>query len=470
MEFFSHNNQQNAQQTAVRFVDPQAKRKVVEIQDLSVIYNIGKSFESVALQEINLEIYPQEYVVFFGPSGCGKSTLLNIIAGLEIPSKGKVSVENIDIANLSSNDLAKFHQEKISMIFQSYNLIPTLDVLDNVILPQIFQRISATKREARGMELLQKLGIEALQKRLPQELSGGQQQRVSIARALVNNPSIILADEAVGNLDSQSAKNVLDILSLLNTEDQKTIISVTHNPEHLFYADRVFYMKDGRIIKVEVNKKKIKASTNSDYPVQAPDRRRTPLDLLLQAYPDLSSMQLHTMLAPFKAKMLVGYLLSQLETKEITDLEKTITDRLLKKISSEELLHTLDSPAEKGGLGLNKNIATRFSQVVEEIIEKSEFLEEAHKKSGEDSISPIIQTIDKIRHSLLDDYHGELTLDQSEALNRGIEFRILNKISRFEFQEYLDRPLENGGVGLNKKTAKNFSRKVELLMLLEYGK
>lgn len=470
MEFFSRNDQLNAIETGVRFVDPETKKKMVEIQDLSVVYNAGKSFESIALQEINLEIYPQEYVIFFGPSGCGKSTLLNIIAGLEVPSKGKVLVGDTDLAALSSNRLAKFHQEKISMIFQSYNLIPTLDVLDNVILPQIFQRISPRKRKERGRELLKRLSMEELEKRLPQELSGGQQQRVSIARALVNNPPIILADEAVGNLDSQSAKNVLDILSLLNNEDGKTIISVTHNPEHLFYADRVFYMKDGRIIKVEINKKKIKASTNSDYPVEAPDRRRTPLDLLLQAYPDLSSMQLHTMLAPFKAKMLVGYLLSQLETQEITDLEKIITDRLLKKIDAQQLLHTLDEPLENGGMGLNRNIATRFSQVVEEVIEKADFLEEGHKKAREESLSPIIKMIDETRHSLLDTHHGELTMDQIEALNKGIEFRVLNKISRFEFQEYLDRPLEKGGVGLNKKTAKNFARKVELLMLMEYGK
>jgi putative ABC transport system ATP-binding protein len=470
MDFFSNNAPKNIPQSVVDFAESEPRKKMVEIRDLTVTYNAGKSFESTALQEINLEIYPKEYVIFFGPSGCGKSTLLNVIAGLEIPSKGTVSVNGIDIASLSSNKLAKFHQEKISMIFQSYNLIPTLNVLDNVILPQIFQRIPQKKRKERGQALLKKLDMEELEKRLPQELSGGQQQRVSIARALVNNPSIILADEAVGNLDSQSAKNVLAILSTLNNEDAKTIISVTHNPEHLFYADRVFYMKDGRIIKVEINKKKIKASSNSDYPAEALDRRRTPLDLLLQAYPDLSSMQLHTMLAPFKAKMLVGYLMSQLESQEITDLEKIITDRLLKKINAEELLHTLDGPIEHGGLGLNKNIAERFTKVVEEVIEKSEFLDEGHKKAQDGSLDPLMQMIDQTRHSLLDTHHGKLTLDQISALNKGIEYRILNKISRFEFQEYLDRGLEKGGAGLNKKTAKNFARKVELLMLMEYGK
>jgi putative ABC transport system ATP-binding protein len=356
------------------------------------------------------------------------------------------------------------------MIFQSYNLIPTLTVLDNVILPQIFQRVNSKKRKETGRALLKKLDLGALEERLPQELSGGQQQRVSIARALVNNPPVILADEAVGNLDSQSAKNVLDIISILNEEDGKTIISVTHNPEHLFYADRIFYIKDGMILKVETNQHKIKVSSKADYPAEALDRRRTPLDLLLQAYPDLSSMQIHTMLAPFKAKMLVGYLMSQFESQEIDNLEKIITDRLLKRISAEDLLHNLDESTEKNGLGLNKNIALRFSKVVEEVLEKSEFLEEGYKKIAKGETDPILKMVDQIRHSLLDTHHGELNLSQLEALNRGIEYRILNKLTRFELQEYLDRSLGKGGVGLNRKTAKNFSRKVELLMLLEYGK
>lgn len=470
MDFFSAKTATKNPPAPAASLGMDTRKKIVKIENLSVIYNPGKSFQSTALQDINLEIYPQEYVIFFGPSGCGKSTLLNIIAGLEIPSKGKVLVDDIDLSHLSSNALSKFHQEKISMIFQSYNLIPTLDVLDNVILPQIFQRIKQKSRRERGLSLLKKLGLEELERRLPQELSGGQQQRVSIARALVNNPPVILADEAVGNLDSVSAKNVLDILSVLNNEDEKTIIAVTHNPEHLFYADRVFYMKDGRIIKVEVNKKKIKASSKSDYPAEAPDRRRTPLDLLLQAYPDLSAMQLHTMLAPFKAKMLVGYLMSQLESQEITNLEKIITDRLLEKITAADLLHALDDPIEQGGMGLNKNIATRFAQTIEEVVEKANFLDAGNKKAQDGSLDPIVAMIDQTRHSLLDEYKGELTFEQIEALNKGIEFRILNKISRTELQEYFDRPLDKGGVGLNRKTSKNFARKLELLMLLEYGK
>lgn len=476
MDFFSALKAKDTPQETAGFSGQEKQKKIVEIQNLSVVYNAGKSFESVALREINLEIYPNEYIIFFGPSGCGKSTLLNIIAGLETPSTGSVTVEGTDIAKLSSGELAKFHQEKTGMIFQSYNLIPTLDVLDNVILPQIFQRVSSKKRKEKGHTLLEKLAIEKLEKRLPQELSGGQQQRVSIARALVNDPPIILADEAVGNLDSQSAKNVLEIINSLNTEDKKTIIFVTHNPEHLFYADRVFYMRDGQIIKVEVNEKKIRpveknaSGDSSDDSAKAPNHKRTPLDLLLQAYPDLSSMQMHTMLAPFKAKMLVGFLLSQMETQEIAELEKVITNRLLKKIDAKQLLLALDEPVKNGGLGLNKNIAERFAHVVEEVIEKSEFIGEGHEKAQQGLVDPFMKSLKIARHSLLDSYEGDLTVDQVEALNKGLEFRMLDKINRFEFQEFLDRPLKKGGVGLNKKTAKKFARKVELFLLMEYGK
>lgn len=353
------------------------------------------------------------------------------------------------------------------MIFQSYNLISTLNVLDNIILPQIFERIKPSVRKETGRELLKKLGIEAFEKRLPQELSGGQQQRVGIARALINDPPIILADEAVGNLDSNSANNVLEILNLLNVEDKKTIISVTHNPEHLFYADRIFYMKDGKIIKVEINEKRKKLKGESDD--GGIKKIRTELDLLMQAYPDLSSMQLHIMMAPFKAKILVAYLLTSIETDEIAKMERIVTDRLLDRINKEDLLHALDRPLAQDGLGLNKNTAIKFSEIVEEVVKKAEYLrqESPHLKASEED--PTKKVIDDIRISLLERYKGELTPSQVEALNKGIEFRIFNKISRTEFQEYLDRPYEKGGVGLGSASAKNLARKMELIMLVRFG-
>ena len=449
-----------------------SRKVIVEIKDVDVIYNAGKNNEARALEGISLEIYAQEYVVFFGPSGCGKSTLLNIVAGLEIPTEGTVLIDDQDIANLSPYELAKFHCRKIGMIFQSYNLVPTLNILGNVVLPQVFERVKPAVRKAAGRALLKKLGLDAFESRLPQELSGGQQQRVGIARALINNPPIILADEAVGNLDSQSASNVLEILNILNMEDKKTIISVTHNPEHLFYADRIFYIKDGKIIKIEINQKrkemkKESAPGDSESGIK---KERTELDLLLQAYPDLSSMQLHVMMAPFKAKMLVAYLLNNLDSEDISTLERVITDRLLNRIKRQELLDILDRPVENGGMGLNKNTVLKFSAIIEKVVKEASYISEESPSIKDSQADPIRNTIDTVRRSLLDGFEGSLNLSQVEALNKGIEYRLLSKISKKEFREYLDYPFEKGGVGLNRGSAKNLARKMEIIMLLQFGK
>jgi putative ABC transport system ATP-binding protein len=460
----------NQNNVGVNFISPVSiqKKPIVEIKNLSVVYFPGKSNEVTAVEDISLEIYPEEYVMFFGPSGCGKSTVLNIIAGLEIPSRGLVKVGGQDLAQLHSMDMAKFHRKTTGMIFQVFNLIPTLNVLDNILLPQIFERIKSVKRKEIGRLLLKKLGLETLEKRLPQELSGGQQQRVGIARALINDAPIILADEAVGNLDSVSAENVLEILNNLNLQDKKTIISVTHNPEHLFYADRVFYMKDGKIIKVEVNEKRKKIKGQSED--GGIKKERTELDLLLQAFPDLTSMQLHVMLAPFKAKMLVAYLLSSFEAEEIKTFEQHVTERLLGKTTKEQLFHTLNAPTEEGGMGLNLNTARKFSGIIEEVVEKGDFIQKETPLMKQNKIDPIVETVDTIRKTLLEKFDGELTLDQVAALNKGIEYRIFSKISRREFQEFLDRPFEKGGVGLNARSARNLSRKLELIMLMKFGK
>jgi putative ABC transport system ATP-binding protein len=443
------------------------KQPIVKVENLDVVYFAGKNNEARALDGINLEIYPEEYVIFFGPSGSGKSTLLNIIAGLEIPSKGNVIVDGQDLNSLSSNDIAKFHRRKTGMIFQIYNLIPTLNVLDNVIMPQILERVKPSIRKELGRIMLKKLGIEAFEKRQPHELSGGQQQRVGIARSLMNNPPILLADEATGNLDSEAARNVLEIFNTLNLEDKKTIIFVTHNPEHLSYADRIFFMKDGKIIKIEVNedRKKIRGETEFG----GVKKVRTELDILLQAYPDLSSMQIQVMMAPFKAKMLTAYLLSNLDFEEVRLIEETITQRLMDRINKEDLLKVFDNRPEDGGVGLNKKTALKFASIVEEVVEKADFIKSESPSLKVNEPEPVKLAVDDIRKSLLEEYKGELTLDQVTALNKGIEYRLFSKISKKEFMEFLDASFEQGGVGLNSKSARNMARKLEMIMLMKFG-
>src|SRR3989344_971621 len=224
------------------------KEIAIKTENVNVIYDWGKPSETKALSDINTTIYEEDFVIFFGPSGCGKSTMLYTVSGIEKPTSGKIFVLGKNITEFSPMESAKFHRAQIGMVFQAYNLIPTLTVIDNVALPQVFRGISREKRLLRAKILLQRFDILPQADRLPSELSGGQQQRVGIARALINEQPIIFADEPVGKLDSKSAKIVLDILYDLNQKDKKTIILVTHDPSLLKYATHIIYMKDGFIV------------------------------------------------------------------------------------------------------------------------------------------------------------------------------------------------------------------------------
>ncbi|MEI6144228.1 MAG: ABC transporter ATP-binding protein [Candidatus Berkelbacteria bacterium] len=216
------------------------------------------------LNGIDLEIHSGEYIIFFGPSGCGKSTLLNCIAGLEKPDSGRVVVRGEDLSKMDKTQLAIYRSKKIGMIFQQFNVLKSFNVLNNIALPQSFSGVPYKRRMARAQHLLQMFDLGKISKRLPTEISGGQQQRVAIARALVNNPWILIVDEPTGSLDSKASVEVMDLIARLNSVSKRTVILVTHNPEQLKYAHRIFYMKDGAIIKEE--KKKSVEHTSDDEP------------------------------------------------------------------------------------------------------------------------------------------------------------------------------------------------------------
>jgi len=228
----------------------------IRVQNLSVIYNQGKQNEVRSLQEADFTIYPGEYVIFFGPSGCGKSTLLYSVASLQSPTIGDVSVGEKSISMMTKKEKYAYRRMGVGMVFQAFYLISSMNVLDNVCLPRVFLNEDKRVRREAGRQLLRRFGIEGQADKYPGQLSGGQKQRVAIARALVNNPEFILADEPVGNLDSESAQTVLGILKELNERDKKTIILVTHDPNHLAYGDRIFHMKDGRVLREEIRKDK----------------------------------------------------------------------------------------------------------------------------------------------------------------------------------------------------------------------
>ena len=218
---------------------------MIELKEISKYYQ-SEGERVAALQGMDLSIEEGEFIAVMGPSGSGKSTLLNILGGLSHPSAGDLSVDGIDIYQLKGEKLADYRREYIGFVFQSFQLIPYLTILENIMLPLAIVPSRNGDQGSMAAGVLQKVGLAEKGRRLPNQLSGGEQERVAIARALVNNPPIILADEPTGNLDSTKGKEIMELLRDLNYEGQ-TIIMVTHNPENARYAHRIVHVKDGQI-------------------------------------------------------------------------------------------------------------------------------------------------------------------------------------------------------------------------------
>jgi len=225
-------------------------KNIIKIKDVWKIYKMGE-VEVKALRGLNLEIKKGEFVAVQGPSGSGKSTAMNMIGCLDVPTKGKVYLKGKDISRMEESSLAQIRGKLIGFIFQKFNLINTLTAKENVMLPMAFQGIDEEKRIKRAEQLLKLVELEDRMNHKPNELSGGEQQRIAIARSLANNPDVVLADEPTGNLDSKTGINVMDFLDRLHKKEKKTIIMVTHDDDLAHYAQRVEYLKDGKIINTE---------------------------------------------------------------------------------------------------------------------------------------------------------------------------------------------------------------------------
>ncbi|MDE7438058.1 MAG: ABC transporter ATP-binding protein [Muribaculaceae bacterium] len=221
---------------------------IITLEGVEKIYRT-KEIETIALENVNLEIEKGEFVSVMGPSGCGKSTLLNIIGLLDTASKGKVVIMDTETEKLGDVALSHFRNANIGFVFQSFHLIPSLNVSDNVALPLLYRKdIGARERKKKIDEVLDRLGLSHRKRHFPSQLSGGQCQRVAIARAIVGDPEIILADEPTGNLDSKMGAEVMDLMHQLNKEDGRTIVMVTHNEEQARQTDRIIHFLDGRRI------------------------------------------------------------------------------------------------------------------------------------------------------------------------------------------------------------------------------
>lgn len=230
-----------------RVINRKKKIPVIRLKDVAKFYHMGD--ETVkALNGINIDIYQGDFVAIVGPSGSGKSTAMNMVGALDFSTKGDIYLDNINIEKLHESDLAQIRGKKIGFVFQTFNLIPTLTAVENVMLPMVFQGIEYEERYERAKKLLEEIGLGPRLDHLPNELSGGERQRVAVSRALANDPEVILADEPTGNLDTKRGEEVAKMFNKLSDEG-KTIILVTHDMYVAKYADKIYHLRDGKIVK-----------------------------------------------------------------------------------------------------------------------------------------------------------------------------------------------------------------------------
>ena len=232
--------------------------EMIKLMNVHKVYRT-KEIETMALENVNLEVNKGEFLSIMGPSGCGKSTLLNIMGLLDLPTSGQVMINGVTTDGMDDKTLAAFRNQQLGFVFQSFHLISSLNVIDNVMLPLLYRPSTAAERKQKTEEVLEKVGLSHRMRHFPTQLSGGQCQRVAIARAIVGNPEIILADEPTGNLDSKMGIEVMDLLHKLNQEDGRTIVMVTHNESQAQQTQRIIRFFDGRQIGTDIPSLRVKA-------------------------------------------------------------------------------------------------------------------------------------------------------------------------------------------------------------------
>lgn len=437
---------------------------IITIKNLSVTYFLGRRQEVHALEDVNLTVYPGEFVIFFGPSGCGKSTLLYSIAGLETHARGEIIVEGKNVATMDAHQAGRFRQRQIGMIFQAFYLISTLNVLANVELPQIALGAAPSVRRKRAKELLEHFGVGTQQTKKPTELSGGQQQRVAICRALMNDPDILLADEPVGNLDSKSSNDVINLIHDLNVREKKTIVLVTHDPSHLHLAHRIFHMRDGRVIDVKVNQP-INEQVTVEAQAAKPKLSRE-LELLIQSFSSLAPDQLGTLLIPYKAKEIVAEVLTGRSVEEIAKIEREVQHLLIDQVVSPvELKEFLDKSPRLGGMGFDHRTAVKLAERMQLVLREIKELQVNARR-----IPPDLPTeVRDLRHDLVETFrlhfHDGLHL---KAFDTFLHQRVSNTIDTRAFERHLSTAVAGGGAGFDRRVAAKVARRLDLLLLGKY--
>ncbi len=430
-------------------------KPLIVCRNLDITYNKGKSNEFKALQAVNTDIYEGEYIILFGASGSGKSTLMYAIQGSLPPGDGTLLIRGDDIYSYPPQERVYFQRYVMGIIFQSFNLIGSLTVLDNVALPMIFCDAGKAVRERRAQHLLDRFGVGMVSHKIPSMLSGGQQQRVSVARSMVNDPQILLADEPTGNLDSVSTQQVMDKIDEINTFDQRTIIMVSHNAAHLSYAHRVYYLKDGFIVREVVNpqRKQIK-------PVKEGETIVTELEQLARLFPYDSVDML-------RVKSLTNFLTQDYTFDQIVRLEKAIGLLIQGKIHKKLFVETLTRKYEEGGLGMDRPTARRMSDISVAIVKQADDVRRF--RSDNDSDAAFFEQhkfAERVLEYLLMHHSISLTKTSRENLTTCIADRLSGINGNDVFHDRLMESERTGGLGLKEKVADDLARYMEKLIAL----
>jgi putative ABC transport system ATP-binding protein len=421
--------------------------------NIEITYNPGKENEFKANKGTTVQIYDQEYIILFGPSGCGKSTLLYCMFGVLAPSAGKMYVNGESIYDYDAMQMVYFQRKTMGIMYQSFNLINSITVLDNVALPLIFDGLPARERTERAMELCRRFMIDHVSHKRPTLLSGGQQQRVSVARSLVNDPQILIADEPVGNLDSITAAQVMDTLAEINDKDKKTVILVTHDAKYLPYAHRIVYMNDGRIERIVPNPEKkqiLKLAPGSTIV--------TEIEQIARIYPYDSPKEL-------QVKSIINYLTQSLTFDQIMRLQRTTESVIDGRMNEGEYLRILMTDYEQGGVGISVSEAGVMADKLVRILEHARDIMRYRRMKAED-VTQVRNTefVNRIAEFIATQVGLELSPQQKDRFEESLAQRIGGFTKRDEFMDQILTSVEERGVGLSKKLAQDTTRLSEKLI------
>jgi len=428
-------------------------KPLIVCRDLSIIYNKGKSNEFKALQGVNTDIFEGEYIILFGASGSGKSTLMYSIQGSLPPGEGTLLIRGDDIYSYPPAERVYFQRHVMGIIFQQFNLIPSLSVLDNVALPMIFCNADKTARNRRAQSLLDRFGVGHVSHKIPAMLSGGQQQRVSVARSMVNDPKILLADEPTGNLDSVSTQQVMDKIDEINTFDRRTIIMVSHNAAHLSYAHRVYYLKDGLVVREVVNpqRKQIK-------PVREGETIVTELEQLARLFP-------YDSIDTLRVKSMVNFLTQDYTFNQLNRLEHAVGHFIKGKVDRDTLIKAMMLPMEKGGVQIPEMTARKMASQMEKIIHQSDDIRRFRaKKNNAGVFFGQHELAERLRTHITKAYHLTLSKEQDAFLVELIADRVTGVIEEPDFNERLQASSRNHGLSLDEGVADEVTRYFEKLI------